>query len=551
MKPEIFFSKKLVLTLFLFCLSSMSFLNMAIAAGIFIPAPSRVDMVHDPVRKVIYISSGNEILRYDLSSQQFLLPFQLGGNLKGMDLSPDANTLAVADTTYADGQNWIYLIDLTSGNTQKIPFQLEWYEGGTFSVAYGSDGNILVTSTYNGSGWVPLRKYSPATGTTTIIHPSITQNTMLSASFDGSIISFAESNISDGRWGRYRIIDGNLVERTWYTDGTGWFNYEIGTSRNGSQFAIPTYGGTFIYDSTFAKIATIGQYAGPQPVGVVYHPIKDIVYFPWVDTTEVRAYDTNTFTQIGSYDFEYTFQNNGNWAFQNGRMKISRDGKLLFATVEGGVRYVQLNSSDPPVAINQSVETNEDYPVSITLQANSPGGEALTFNILTSPQHGTLSGDAPNIVYTPVANYSGTDSLSFKASIDSIDSNIATVTINVLPVNDLPVAKNDLAYTRKGIPVVINVLANDTDLDGDILTISQVSQPKYGIVKIQSNGTILYTPRHNLPSNSRLLTDVFLYTISDGNGGTAVAKVSVQITVKYNKELVFSPTKRVERHITP
>lgn len=529
--------KRIVFILLFLCM--IGFTSKGFASGTFISAPGRTDMVHDPVRNVLYISSGGELLRYDLNSRQFLLPFQLGGTLKGMDLSPDSNTLAVADTSYADNQNWIYLIDLQTGNSQKITFPLGTYEGGTYTVAYGNNGDILVTSTFNGSGWVPLRKYSPTTGTTTIIRPSITQNTMLSAGADGNIIGFAESNISDGRWGRYRVSDGDFVERLGYTNGTSWYNYEIGTNRNGTQFAIPTYGGTFIYDSTFAKIATIGEYAGPQPIGVVYNPIDDIVYFPWVDTTEVRAYDTTTFTQIGSYDFEYTFQNNGNWAFQNGRMKISRDGTLLFATVEGGIRYVQLNGENPPVAIDQSVETEEDTPISITLQAEAPGGETLTYHIQTPPQHGTLSGDAPNLVYTPVADYNGSDSFSFNASIGDLVSDNATVAINIVPVNDPPVAGNDTAYTQIGKPVIINALANDRDADGDKLTITHVSQPRYGVVNIQQDGTLRYLPRHILPN--RLLMDVFNYSISDGNGGTATAKITVYIMGKSLKLKQITP----------
>lgn len=321
--------------------------RIANAEGTFIAAANCVDIVHDPNRSLLYITSAGEVLRYDLNAQRFLTSFQLGGNLKGIDLSPDANTLAVADYSASNSQNWIFLINLQTGISQKITFPLGLSgEGGTFSVAYGNDGNILVTSTYNGSGWVPFRKYNTTVGTTTIIESLITQDTMLCASADGSIIGFAESNISDGRWGRYRVSDGDLVERTGYTDGTSWFNYEIGTSHDGTQFSIPTYGGTFIYDSSFTKVATIGQYAGPQPIGVVYHPTKNIVYFPWTETTEVRAYDTTTFTQVEAYDFENNFQNNGNWAFQQGRMKISRDGSLLFATVDGGVRYVNLNAVD-------------------------------------------------------------------------------------------------------------------------------------------------------------------------------------------------------------
>jgi hypothetical protein len=483
-------------------------------------------MVHDPIRNLLYISSGGVVQRYDLKSRQFLDPIQLGGNLKGMDLSPDAKTLTVADYTYADGQNWIHLVDLQAGTSRKIAFPLASSEGGTYSVAYGYDGNILVTSTFNGSGWVPLRKYHPATGTTTVIRSGITQNSMLSASADGSTIGFAESNISDGRWGRYRVNDGDFVERTGYTDGTGWYNYEIGTNRDGTQFAIPTYGGTFIYDAFFTKVATLGQYAGPQPIGVVYHPNKEIVYFAWAGTKEVRAYESTTFAQLGSYDFEYTFQNTGNWAYREGRLKMSRDGSLLFATVNGGVQAVCLVR---PVVFDQSVQTTEDTTVSVTLKVDAPCGGSLAYEILSLPQHGALTGEAPNLTYSPAADFYGSDSFSFKVNDGSYDSNTATVTINVTSVNDPPIAKADTASVRIGSSVVIPVLANDGDADGDVLSIKAVSRPTYGKVRILANGTLSYVPSVFPRPRTTSYRDVFSYTVSDGHGGTAMANVTVYI----------------------
>jgi hypothetical protein len=68
------------------------------AAGTFISAPSRVDMVYDSGRDVVYITNADSVLRYHLGSNSFLAPFAIrGANLAGIDLSPDGNTLVVAD----------------------------------------------------------------------------------------------------------------------------------------------------------------------------------------------------------------------------------------------------------------------------------------------------------------------------------------------------------------------------------------------------------------------------------------------------------------------
>ncbi len=239
--------------------------------------------------------------------------------------------------------------------TQQL-FPRAFGEGGTFTVAYGTSNTVLITSTFEGSGWIPLRKLNPTTGQWSQLR-EVRHNSMVTASGDLGIIGFVEADSSDGPFGRYRIADGNLVSKS-FGGGTGWFNYEMGVNRDGTQYAIPTYNGTYICDANLTKFHIVGQYAGPQPIGVVYHPVENTVYFAWRDSTEIRAYDTAFFFQTAAYDFEHMFANTGNHAFIEGRLRISRDGSLLFATVNGGVRYLRLY--DSLQASDQSVITNED-----------------------------------------------------------------------------------------------------------------------------------------------------------------------------------------------
>ncbi|MEJ2202410.1 MAG: hypothetical protein P8X63_15555 [Desulfuromonadaceae bacterium] len=267
------------------------------AEGTFISAPARVDMVYDSSRDIVYITNGSLVLQYQVGTDTYLPSIDLGGNLGGIDLSPDGNTLAVADRLRSETEVWIYLVDLPTGVSRKITFPRALNEGGTFTAAFGNDGTILVTSTFEGTGLVPMRRYDPATGATTQL-ATVWQNTMLTGSSDAAIVGFAESNSSDGPFGRFRISDGDLLRKSGYTDGTGWYNYEMGVNHDGTQYAIPTYGGTFIYDAELENINAIGQYAGQQPIGVVYHPAEDIVYFAWSGTPEVRAFDTSSYAQL-------------------------------------------------------------------------------------------------------------------------------------------------------------------------------------------------------------------------------------------------------------
>src|SRR4029079_7434934 len=95
-----------------------------------------------------------------------------------------------------------------------------------------------------------------------------------------------------------------------------------------------------------------------------------------------------------------------------------------------------------PVAQDGSLTTDQDVAKDVTLQTSDPDGDALTFSIVSQPQHGTLSGLAPALTYTPSPGYSGPDAFTFKANDGSLDSNVATVSITVNHVNHAPVAQD-------------------------------------------------------------------------------------------------------------
>src|SRR5437773_8797741 len=140
--------------------------------------------------------------------------------------------------------------------------------------------------------------------------------------------------------------------------------------------------------------------------------------------------------------------------------------------------------NDAPVSTDQTVVTEEDTVKAITLSAIDVEGSLLTYAIVSGPAHGTLSGTAPALTYTPAANYNGPDGFTFKANDGSLDSNTATVTITVTAVNDAPVANTDAATTAEDTAVTIAVLGNDIDVDGDALAVTGVGTPQHGSVAI-------------------------------------------------------------------
>ena len=101
----------------------------------------------------------------------------------------------------------------------------------------------------------------------------------------------------------------------------------------------------------------------------------------------------------------------------------------------------------------------------------------------------------------------------------------ATVSVVVDSVNDAPVASVDSATTTEDMAVTVSVTANDTDIDGDTLTVSGITtEPANGAVEIVGDGQIVYTPDVDFSG-----TDSFVYEITDGNGGTSTAVVTVTV----------------------
>jgi PKD repeat protein len=124
--------------------------------------------------------------------------------------------------------------------------------------------------------------------------------------------------------------------------------------------------------------------------------------------------------------------------------------------------------NEPPFAFNQAVSTDEDTPLNITLTSADDGDTPVTYSIQTGPSHGTLSGTAPDLVYTPAPNYNGSDSFTFKADDGSNPSNVATVSIAVVSVNDAPSAALVATPESGDAPLTVGLnAAGSSDPEGD------------------------------------------------------------------------------------
>ena len=229
-----------------------------------------------------------------------------------------------------------------------------------------------------------------------------------------------------------------------------------------------------------------------------------------VNTTPVVDVSNGTLVLNADGTFTYTPTANFNGSDSFTYEISDGNGGTAQATVTITVDPV----NDAPTAVNDAYTTNEDTPFTATLGVDDLlfndsdiDGDTLTVN--TTPvvdvSNGTLVLNADGtFTYTPTANFNGSDSFTYEIEDGNGGTAQATVTLTVDPVNDAPVAVNDSYTTNEDTPFtatlgVDDLLFNDTDLDGDTLTVNTtpVVDVSNGTLVLNADGTFTYTPTAN------------------------------------------------------
>ncbi|UTF61349.1 Ig-like domain-containing protein [Gilvimarinus sp. DA14] len=234
----------------------------------------------------------------------------------------------------------------------------------------------------------------------------------------------------------------------------------------------------------------------------------------------------------------FTINSNGNLTLQNGAASLFNflgagdvASITLEYTVNGNIQSVATinvsGENDAPVAVNDNVTVAEDSGATvIDVLANDTDveGDLLSVTAVTQPSNGTVALVNGEVRYTPDANFTGQDTFTYTVSDGNGGTDTGTVTVTVDPENDPPVAVNDnVTVSEDSGATVIDVLVNDTDVEGDLLSVTAVTQPSNGTVALV-NGEVRYTPDANFTGQ-----DTFTYTVSDGNGGTDTGTVTVTV----------------------
>jgi subtilisin-like proprotein convertase family protein len=235
-----------------------------------------------------------------------------------------------------------------------------------------------------------------------------------------------------------------------------------------------------------------------------------------------------TLARLANGDFSYT--PNANWHGTDTFTYTVSDG--FGGTAEGLVTVTVTPVNDAPVAGDDAVSTPRDVPLAIAIadllaNATDVDGDLLTLFGFTQPGYGTLVEAGGILTYTPTAGFYGTDSFTYTVS-DGLLQATGTVTITVTRDNKAPVAMDDALVVAEDATLLITpamLLANDTDADGDPLTVRIIDGPTNGTLNSNDDGNWTYTPAADFNG-----TDTFSYEASDAYGGTATATVTITVT---------------------
>ena len=313
--------------------------------------------------------------------------------------------------------------------------------------------------------------------------------------------------------------------------GTDTFTYTAGDGTAGSEIATVSLTVRAVSD---APVAANDAYTTDEDAALMVAAAGVLVNDTDLEGDALTAvlvdgpaHGTVTLNPDGSF----TYTPAANWSGTDTFTYKANDG-----TVESGVATVTLTVNavaDAPAAADDSYVCDEDSALMVAaagVLANDadPDGDALTAVLVAGPAHGALTPNADgSFTYTPAADWSGTDTFTYKANDGTRDGNVATVTITVRATNDAPAAAEDSYATDEDTALVVlapGVLVNDSDLEGGSLAAVLVAGPAHGTLSLSANGAFTYRPAANWHG-----TDTFTYQATDGTNHSTAAVVSITV----------------------
>ncbi|SFO78012.1 VCBS repeat-containing protein, partial [Chitinophaga sp. YR627] len=338
----------------------------------------------------------------------------------------------------------------------------------------------------------------------------------------------------------------------------GSFTYTPNPNFNGTDvftFSVCDNGTPGLCDTATATISVAAENDAPVAGDDTYNATEDTpltVAAPGVlsNDTDVDGDPLTVSVLAGPANGTLTLNPNGSFTY-TARSNYNGTDTYTYRVCDGNggcdTGTVTINIAavnDAPVTGQIGYTVTEDVPLTVNAPGvlfndTDPDGDPLTATLQTPPAHGTLTLN-PNgsFTYTPAANFNGVDSFLYRACDPSGACASGVVILTVQPVNDKPVAVDDGYTTSEETALTIaapGVLANDTDVDGDVLTSSILGNPVHGSVTLNSNGAFVYTPNPDFNG-----VDSFTYRACDGSGVCDTGLVSVTVTPVNDTPLVVN-----------
>jgi hypothetical protein len=205
---------------------------------------------------------------------------------------------------------------------------------------------------------------------------------------------------------------------------------------------------------------------------------------------------------------------------------------LDLATGTQAIQVTVQRVNEIPLALDDAYVLNEDESLVVTdgvlLNDFDGDGDSLTAELITGPSHGSVVLQADGtFTYSPNPDFNGTDSFTYQASDGNDVSAIATVHLTIMPIEDDPIANNDLYTVNEDGLLSMSgggVLDNDIDPDGDVLAATLLTSPTHGALDFHADGTFSYRPDANYHGN-----DSFTYLANDGTHDSNIATVNITV----------------------
>ena len=394
-----------------------------------------LDHVYDATRGVIYLTGIGQVRRYDLQTQTFLAPWMIGdAPVRGADITPDGRYLYVAGGTNA---HEFHKIDIETGAVTAIPYVPESSEGGPWDVGITSNGYAFLST--QGNGTVPLRRVDLADGSVTVAQSTYYRRNLW-PSFDGTRMVLAgdvlASHIYDAATDAFTVRSSGIRDDA------------VAISRDNRFIAAATYSTLLVFDASLENVVfSAGNY--DLNGGVVFDPVRDLMYVGNASTNRVVAYDTNSWTP----QFEFSGFLHGIQRYQDyseGLISVSPDGRLLLVSTGSAI---------------QSVRLAPRHRVELTLGESATGldfGEQRVDAIMVSESDGT----------TAVAENGSQDqkSDSFQVALGAPPRGEVVITVSSSAVGEAVVSPATLVFSpgNWNTPQAVSVQGvNDNSHDGD------------------------------------------------------------------------------------